>query len=103
MPDLGEDIGSSRDQQLQSFLDRLADVEKGATIKWFTTTEELAGFVAQDVAAWQVEKIRQGRFGAETLYAGVPAMPVHFIGRECIVKQVVRALRSESARVAWGR
>jgi hypothetical protein len=48
-----------RDPKLQSFLDRLGQVETGRTIKYFKTPEELGEVIQQDVAHWQTRKVRE--------------------------------------------
>jgi hypothetical protein len=48
-----------RDPRLQSFLDRVGQVETGLTIQRFETPEELAEIIQQDVQRWQVRKVRE--------------------------------------------
>lgn len=47
-----------RDPKLQEFLDKISKIDDGVTIKWFTDEKELSELVKQDVARWQVSKIR---------------------------------------------
>src|SRR5215471_7474346 len=48
-----------RDPNLQSFLDRIGQVETGLTIQRFETPEELATIIEQDLARWQAHKVRE--------------------------------------------
>src|SRR5215831_15851469 len=48
-----------RDPRLQSFLDRVGQVETGHTPRWFKTSEELGEIIENDVACWQVRKVRE--------------------------------------------
>ncbi|NOT56729.1 MAG: DUF4062 domain-containing protein [Deltaproteobacteria bacterium] len=50
-----------RDSELQQFLDGIAHVREGVTIRWFTTQDELRTFVKQDVQKWLTSKARRSR------------------------------------------
>lgn len=50
---------SHRDPQLQSFLDRLSDLDGGHTPRRFETAEKLGEFAKEDLASWQTRKIRE--------------------------------------------
>lgn len=41
-----------RDPALEAFLDQISQVERGLTIQWFDSTEQIGGYVRRDVAAW---------------------------------------------------
>jgi DNA polymerase III delta prime subunit len=52
-------LNGDRDPRLQEFLDRLGNVEKGLTIKWFDDPLQLSEAIKDDVARWQTAKIRE--------------------------------------------
>jgi tetratricopeptide (TPR) repeat protein len=91
-----EAIDGGRDAELQAFLDRIGQVEQGlVTVKWFNTPAELGTYVKEDVAKYQGRIVRERRQVVSlAVYAGVPAMPKHFLGREEMVLEMVRRLRS---------
>jgi Domain of unknown function (DUF4062) len=90
-----DDVTSQRDPKLQVFLDSISDVERGLTIRWFNTSDELGRFVKEHVAAWQARTIREAkRSTAPAIYVGVPQMPTHFVGRDEIVLQMARRLQA---------
>jgi tetratricopeptide (TPR) repeat protein len=89
------DIQGQRDPELQAFLDRISEVESGHTVRWFNTLADLRTFVKEDVAAWQAKIVREGRQSSlPAVYAGVPPMPTHFVGRSELVLKMARRLRS---------
>jgi hypothetical protein len=54
-----DDLDWKRGPQLQSFLDRISNVETGHTVRWFETPEKLGEMIQDDVAHWQTRKIRE--------------------------------------------
>ena len=52
------DLGQ-RVSELQAFLDKIGDPEKGHVIKWFNTPEELGAFVKHDVVGLLTRIFRQ--------------------------------------------
>ena len=71
------DLDGQRDPRLQTFLDRVSQVESGHTIRWFNTPDELGECVKEDVAAWQAFLVRERHTPRITLHlslAGTPLM-----------------------------
>src|SRR5262249_19732711 len=52
-------LNGQRDPRLQAFLDRIGNVEKGLTIKWFNDPLQLSEAIKDDVAKWQAQIIRE--------------------------------------------
>ena len=52
-------LNGQRDPRLQSFLDRLGNVETGLTIKWFDDPLQLSEAIKDDVAKWQARIVRE--------------------------------------------
>src|SRR5215813_8066528 len=54
-------LNVQRDPRLQAFLDRIGNVERGLTIKWFDDPLQLSEAIKDDVAKWQARIIRERR------------------------------------------
>src|SRR5262247_3432496 len=54
-------LNGQRDPRLQAFLDRIGNVERGLTIKWFDDPLQLSEAIKDDVAKWQAQIIRERR------------------------------------------
>jgi len=54
-------LNGQRDPRLQAFLDRIGNVERGLTIKWFDDPLQLSEAIKDDVAKWQARIIRERR------------------------------------------
>src|SRR5215471_4990565 len=52
-------LNGQRDPRLQTFLDRLGNVETGLTIKWFDDPLQLSEAIKDDVAKWQARIVRE--------------------------------------------
>src|SRR5262245_55891776 len=55
------DLNGQRDPRLQEFLDRLADVKEGLTIKWFYNLLQLSEAIKDDVARLLTQIYRENR------------------------------------------
>lgn len=86
---------TTRDPELAAFLERVGGVSRGVTARWFRTADELRRFVAEDVAAWQARIVHERAApAAPAVYAGVPPMVDHFVGRAPVLIRMAARLRA---------
>lgn len=77
-----------RDPELAEFLKELGQVETGLTVRRFETPEQLGQFVKDDVAAWQVERIRAiGTLGYAAPFQA-PALGDQYVERRSLMTQL---------------
>lgn len=98
--DLGKDrlvyakrisAGGSRDPRLATFLDQLDEVDRGVTIRYFGSADELADVVKSDVAAWQSDTIRRAVSQAAAPFQAAP-LSAKYVARPDLARRMENEL-----------
>lgn len=89
-----------RDPRLEQFLSEIGAVERGLTVRWFDTPQELGDAVKDDVAAWQTKIVRARLSERPGAPFQAPAVRPGFVPRPSVLAKAKEHLLAEGDALA---